>query len=84
MCFEQLVKSNFDENVCARQLAGAGDENIISNVELKINDYLNNLRNHIQNSADKSQEQGAASPFKGLPKKYHPFLQQVIDYLSAE
>jgi len=83
MCFEQLVNSNFDKDACARQIAGSEDENTVSSVLSKLDAYLNNLRSHIQNSAGTSQELQASPAFRGLPKKYHPYLQQVIDYLST-
>ena len=83
MCFEQLVNDDFDKDACAIHLAGTDDENIISSVNSKIDSYLNNLKKHIQNSQGSSQHEQAVAAAKGLPKKYHTFLQQVIDHLSS-
>jgi len=71
ICFEHLVKANFDPENAVRTIAATSDEETIGQVRAKIDDYLKKLRTFDADSA------GAASLYKGLPKKYHPYLQQI-------
>ncbi len=68
ICFEHLVKANYDVETAARAIAATSDVETIGRVRAKIEDYLKNLR-----ASDASE-----ALFKGLPKKYHPYLQQVV------
>jgi two-component system NtrC family response regulator len=72
MCFEQLVNVDFNVEKAARAIAAASDEETVGRVRVKIDEYLKNLR-----APDASE-----ALFRGLPKKYHPCLQQVIQYFS--
>jgi hypothetical protein len=67
VCFEHLVKANYDVEAAARAIAATSDEEIVGRVRGKIEEYLKNLR-----ASDASE-----ILFKGLPKKYHPYLQQI-------
>jgi DNA-binding NtrC family response regulator len=68
LCFEHLVKADFDMEKAARTIAAVSDEEAVGRVRGKIDEYLKNLR-----ASDASE-----ALFKGLPKKYHPYLQQII------
>jgi transcriptional regulator with GAF, ATPase, and Fis domain len=71
ICFEHLVKADFDVENAVRTIAATGDEETIGQVRAKIDEYLKKLRTFDADSA------GAVSFYKGLPKKYHPYLQQI-------
>ncbi|KAA3611167.1 MAG: CHASE2 domain-containing protein [Calditrichaeota bacterium] len=72
ICFEYLVNANFDIDLAAKNIADSKDAEIIDLVKTKISTYLNNL-----DSKDQT-----ISAFKGLPKKYHPFLEKVLNHLN--
>ncbi|UCE07256.1 MAG: sigma 54-interacting transcriptional regulator, partial [bacterium] len=84
ICFEHLVNSDYDVEKAAQAIAGTTDESVIERVQAKINDYLNNLQITSDNfSLEDSSSDRLPSAFKGLPKKYHPYLQQVIEYFKS-
>jgi len=70
LCFQHLVNADFDIDKAAATLAGCDEPDVISRVKAKINHYLD--------GAKKSQKREAA--FKGLPKIYHPYLDQIIKF----
>jgi len=72
ICFEHLVKANFDPEKAARTIATTSDEEAISRVRAKINAYLENVQNLTANQND------LVALDKGLPKKYHSYLQQIL------
>lgn len=81
--FENLVDSDFNLNQAAIVLAESKEEAIIDKVAVKIDEYLNNIKSMIS-AADNSDviHKKTVSLLKGLPKKYHPYLQQVIEHFS--
>ncbi len=83
ICFENLVNSNFNVEQAARAIANCTDEAIIERIKDKIDEYLSNLRGSLTdfNLNNLSPEQ-LPSQFKGLPKKYHPYLLQVTKNLD--
>ncbi|MCI0693233.1 sigma 54-interacting transcriptional regulator [candidate division KSB1 bacterium] len=68
LCFEHLVKADYDVEAAAQTIAATSEGETIGRVQEKIDEYLKNLR------ASNASE----ALFKGLPKKYHPYLQQII------
>ena len=85
LCFEYLVNADFDRQQAAQKLAGTSDGPVIERVESKMSGYLENLRPTVAHlKPDDSIQEKFQSQIKGLPKKYHPFLEQVIEYLRAE
>ncbi len=75
ICFEQVVKANFDIDKAAREIAAVDDELIINKVKAKVADYISNLRV----SRELYEKEGTASPaFKGLPKKYYLYLEKIM------
>lgn len=81
--FKNLVDSDFNLNQAAIVLAESKEEAIIDKVAVKIDEYLNNIKSMIS-AADNSDviHKKTVSLLKGLPKKYHPYLQQVIEHFS--
>lgn len=72
LCFEHLVNANYDVDAAARALAATTDEQTVERVKAKLDEYLKSLRNFDVEGAT------SASIYKGLPKKYHSYLHQVI------
>jgi len=73
ICFEHLVNADFDMEKAARTIAATSDEEAVGKVRSKIDEYLKNLQVPDANEAF----------FKGLPKKYHLSLQQIIQHFST-
>ncbi|UCF63405.1 MAG: sigma 54-interacting transcriptional regulator [bacterium] len=82
--FETLVKENFDIDACSQSLSASTKPEVLERVQKKINHYLNNLLPlpELPDSVDADFQQ--ISQFKGLPKKYHPYLKQVIQHLQKK
>jgi len=75
--FRFLAENNFDKKEAMITLAGSEENEVCANAARKINDYVNNLETLISNPTKDSK-----SAFRGLPKAYHPYLQQLIDHLQ--
>jgi transcriptional regulator with GAF, ATPase, and Fis domain/CHASE2 domain-containing sensor protein len=73
MAFESLVRCNFNVEQAAIELAATTDPKVIAKVVQKISEYTGKL------SVDPRQERRV---YKGLPKKYHPYLEQVLHHLQ--
>jgi len=73
ICFEYFVKANFDLEKAARAIVAAQDEGAILKVREKINEYLENVRQGFTNDPQ------SLMTYKGLPKKYHPFLEKILE-----
>lgn len=71
ICFEHLVQAEFDVMLAAAAIAASKDEQTVARVRAKIDEYLKNLN---ASSIEKLS--------KGLPQKYHPFLQQVKTHIT--
>lgn len=71
LCFDSLVRAEFDLDAATSSLAATNEQVVIDKVKGKIADYLRKVQNDIH------------SPilYKGLPKKYHKTLDQIIDYI---
>jgi len=72
LCFEHLVNAGYDVEAAARALAATADAQTIERVKAKIQEYLKSLQSPAADGP------GSASLYKGLPKKYHPYLEQVL------
>jgi hypothetical protein len=81
ICFEQLVKSDFDIEKATILIADSQDDKILERVKAKINGYIKNLSGN-DDSTDNTKR--VSSAFKGLPKMYHPYLQEVIKKLVQD
>ncbi len=72
------MESDFNILKTSQIIARTNDEEIVKQVEAKINEYLNKLKSSIADSVSIDFETIA----KGLPKKYHESLQAVISYIT--
>lgn len=80
ICFESLVKNDFDIDEAAREIAGTGEEEqVIVRVKTKMNGYLDNLRPSVILRPKDSAKR--PSCYQGLPQMFHPFLDQIIENL---
>ena len=77
-CFQYLVSSGFDISKAAKIIADSNDEELVEAVKAKINEYLSNLKSSISSSDSLD----IKSISKGLPKKYHPYLKEVVSFLK--
>ncbi|MFQ5630507.1 MAG: sigma 54-interacting transcriptional regulator, partial [bacterium] len=82
ICFEYLVRADFNLTEAARQIAATKDSEVLERVARKIQDYISNLRTDLQDGVSKNDSK-SASPFKGLPKKYHESLNKVLSNLNT-
>lgn len=82
LCFEALVNNDFDLEQSAREIAGTNEGQVIERVKTKIKGYLDNLK-PFSGSPDLSSMDSDRLPscYKGLPKKYHPLLDRIIENL---
>jgi transcriptional regulator with GAF, ATPase, and Fis domain/CHASE2 domain-containing sensor protein len=80
ICFEQLAENDFDISSASSRIADTSDEKIVERVQQKLNEYISNLVQTMQHDPDPD----ISSAFKGLPKKYHPALQKVMDHLRTK
>jgi transcriptional regulator with GAF, ATPase, and Fis domain len=74
LCFEELVESEFDVQLAARKIAGTPETAIIQRVKSKLNEYVQNLKDQIR--------EGRTQIPKGLPKKFHPHLNDLVNHLK--
>jgi len=72
ICFEYLVIANFDSEKAAQTIVATSDDDAVGRVRAKISEYLGNVRNV------NDDEKNNAILYKGLPKKYHSYLQQIL------
>jgi transcriptional regulator with GAF, ATPase, and Fis domain len=70
ICFENLVNADFDVKKAAQTIVASNDDDMIDKVCAKINEYLGNVRS--------TNAKNVNTLYKGLPKKHHSHLQQVI------
>jgi transcriptional regulator with PAS, ATPase and Fis domain/CHASE2 domain-containing sensor protein len=83
ICFEALVNSDYSIQLASREIAGTDDPNTLNLVSIKLNNYIDNLRQYqnINNSKEQTQDKLTA-PFRGLPQKYHTSLSLVLQNLD--
>jgi len=81
-CFEHLANNNFDIDQTAKSISDSKDEEVIDKVKLKITDYLSNVKIFTGNLKPEETDLSKGSIYKGLPKKYHPYLEKVINNLK--
>ncbi len=74
LCFEYLVQANFDIQKAAENLAGTPEAEVVDKVKSKMLDYTQKLKDGAANRQ---------TLFKGLPKKYHPYLNRLIEHVNA-
>ncbi len=85
LCFKHLHENNFDLERAANSLAATEDEETIEKVRSKIADYLNNLYPLPDAiGSENPDSKNLPSQYKGLPKKFHPYLNRIINHLRSE
>ncbi len=87
LCFQQLVQNNFDADKSAVALADSRDKQVVAKVKSKIQSYVDNLYPLPEGPEGGNEAEGKKtlpSQFKGLPKKYHPYLEKVIAHLRSQ
>ena len=85
LCFEALVDADFNRDASARALAGTDDAAVNARVLAKLDSYLENIQRALA-ALDVSLpvKKQMAAAFKGLPRAYHPALEQVIMHLNGK
>ena len=76
LCFAHLVKAQFNVQQAAAELAQTSDRQTVAIVTKKMAEYIANLKKNYP--ADGA----SAAPFRGLPKKYHADLQEILNNLD--
>jgi len=85
ICFQNLVETEFNLEVAAQKIADSNKPAIIERVQAKLTQYLENLKPlSLENAINVAS--GAETPpqLKGLPKKFHPDLIRVIDFIQKK
>jgi transcriptional regulator with GAF, ATPase, and Fis domain len=82
LCFKYIVESDYNIKEAVQKIAGSSEQESCDNIRQKINDYLSNLENYagIDPQANKPTNEQAA-PYKGLPAKFDPYLDQILSNL---
>mgnify|MGYP006277648603 CR=1 FL=1 len=73
LCFEYLVNASFDMDKAAQQLANTPESDVVNKVKSKMIDYTQKVKNN---------DGKRQTLFKGLPKKYHPYLNQLFEHYN--
>jgi len=86
LSFKLLVKNNFDVEKTISELAGTDEEKVTEKVKTKLDTFLSNISEDAAKTSSNNFEvvkQKLQSKYKNLPKKFHPYLDEVIrHYLS--
>lgn len=81
--FKLLVKNNFDAEKTISDLAGTDEEKVTEKVKTKLDTFLSNIRGDATKTGTNNFEvvkQKLQSKYKNLPKKFHPYLDEVIKH----
>jgi transcriptional regulator with GAF, ATPase, and Fis domain/CHASE2 domain-containing sensor protein len=76
LCFQFFIDQEQDPSKAAAALADSDDQAVNDRVERKIREYIENVRQSVLESQDES------TCYKGLPKKFHPYLDKIIRNLK--
>lgn len=82
-CFKLLVINNFDIEETINEIAVSDEEKVLEKVKAKLGTFLSNIREDAvkTNSRDfETVKQKLQSKYKNLPKKFHPYLDEVIKH----
>ncbi|MDP3683614.1 MAG: sigma 54-interacting transcriptional regulator [Ignavibacteria bacterium] len=86
LSFKLLVKNNFDVTETINDIAATDDEKVLEKVKAKLDTFLSNIREDAMKVGSHNFEvvkDKLLSKYKNLPKKFHPYLDEVIKhYLS--
>lgn len=78
ICFENIVKTNFNLKNAVQEIAFSSDGVVLSKVKSKLEQYLKT----VELALSEKETNKKSALFKGLPQKYHPFLDQILDHLE--
>ena len=85
LCFEAYVQNDFNLEQTIAEIAATDDPDVIEKVRSKIEGYLSNLQIIDQPEAiDLEQSSKLPAAFKGLPKKYHGHLKEILVHLDQQ
>ncbi len=84
ICFQILSECQFDRQEAVRRIAASDDSQVRSRVAKKLERYLENLAPFPQTEDITDGDVSSLPQFKGLPKKYHPSLRQVLIHLQKK
>ncbi len=79
--FKLLVKNDFETEETINEIAATDEENVLEKVRAKLDTFLSNIREDAVKSGSHDFElvkQKLQSKYKNLPKKFHPYLDEVI------
>ena len=77
LCFQFFVEQEQDPSKAAAALAHLDDQAVIDRVERKIIEYIDHVRQSVLESPDEP------SSFKGLPRKFHHYLEKIIQDMKT-
>lgn len=75
LCFQAVVRNGYRIRDAAVDIAGADDAKTVARVEKKIRGYLENVYSIHEEGV---KQEPRPSAFQGLPKAFHPFLEDLI------
>ncbi len=74
LCFEFFVQANFNADAAAAALAATDDDAVIEKVKSKLIEYIGKVKSN----------PAATSLYKGLPKKYHDYLDAIVKHTASD
>jgi len=83
LSFKLLVKNDFDVKATINELGATDDEKSLEKVKAKLDTFLSNIREDAKKigSVDfENVKHKLQSKYKNLPKKFHPYLDEVIKH----
>ena len=83
LSFKLLVRNNFDSEETIHELAATNDKKVLGKVKSKLDTFLSNIREDaakVGTNNFETAKQKLASKYKNLPKKFHPYLDDVIKH----
>ncbi|RPI72627.1 MAG: hypothetical protein EHM47_07910, partial [Ignavibacteriales bacterium] len=81
--FKTLAENNYDVDLSVRQIAGTDNQVVNERVRNKVNTFLQNLENDINNQNVKdfpAIKSAFRTKYKNLPRRFHIYLDEVIKY----
>jgi len=85
ICFKELCNHLFDLQNTVSAIAGSDDDEIKNRVKVKLYEYLNNLISKIDKKLSPIEmKENLKNTFKKLPKKYHVYVEKIIDFYKVD
>jgi hypothetical protein len=81
LAFKILTENNFDIVKASEEIANSDDHEVNARVKLKVETFLNNIEESLQELPQSSFELAKpklSSKYKNLPQKFHIYLDDVI------